>query len=243
MSESFDIEKFSRTAEKLTETLEKSSAYIHDVDQAMEKLHAGMQGTDIDGMLRDYEARLQQLNQSCERVLSSLAGQPREMQEAAGRLAEITERFGDSYDSLEKFREHGQKLIQLLEGMGSLSDFERRLKAYEDELGRATEALDKIRDRELAIQNLPGVIDRMQGSVSALQQKYLDAADELHVQGKAAEKGVAEIDNSIRRAETLQKDLTEQVKFFRIGLYALIVMNALMLALMAAFLGIQIFRA
>ena len=171
MSDVFDIEKFSENAERLTKTLEKSSTYINDVDQAMTRLSEAVNDAEINAKLDSYGQRLQELQQGSRQILDNLSGQPEELKEAARRLLETTEQFGNSYQYLESYKERAERLTELLESLGTLSEFEERLKKYEAELETVSGTLDKIKKQELEIRNIPNVLKAMKESVTDLQKQ------------------------------------------------------------------------
>ncbi len=236
MSDGFNIEKFSENAERLTETLEKSGKYINDVDRAMTKLNEVVNGAEIGAKLDNYEQRLQELQQGSNKILDSLSGQPAELQDAARKLLETSEQFGNSYQYLESYKERAEKLTELMQNLGSLNEFEERLKKYQDELTEASKMLDQIKKQELEIRNLPNVLKAMKESVVDLQKQYIEAAADLRDQGREAINGVKGVKDSVVKAEDLQRTLSDQVGFFKIGIYALIVMNTLMTVFVAIFL-------
>lgn len=236
MSDVFDIEKFSENAERLTKTLEKSGKYINDVDQAMTKLNEAVNGAEIDEKLNNYEQKLQELQHGSRQILDNLSGQPEELKEAARRLLETSEQFGDSYQYLESYKAQAEKLTELLESLGTLSEFEERLKKYEAELETVSGTLEKIKKQELEIRNIPNVLKAMKESVTDLQKQYIEAAADLRDQGNEALNGVRGVKDSVHKAEDLQRTLSDQVGFFKIGIYALIIMNTLMTVFMIIFL-------
>ena len=235
-NDTFDIEKFSQTAQQLMNTLEKANSYIRDVDQAMARIHEQTQREKLDGMLEEYGKRLETLNESCQKAVELLAGQPREMAETAEKLAEALQQFGDASTHMEQFRKSGEHLAQLMEKLGNLDSFEDRLKSYEAELGKASELLGTIREQQTAMQNLPEVLREMKESVADLQKQYVDSALDMKGQGKAAQKGVQSIVSSVEKAMGMRQEFSKQVDFFKIGIGALIVMNALMLMFLFVFL-------
>ncbi len=241
MSDVFDIEKFSENAERLTKTLEKSSTYINDVDQAMTRLSEAVNDAEINAKLDSYGQKLQELQQGSRQILDNLSGQPEELKEAARRLLETTEQFGNSYQYLESYKERAERLTELLESLGTLSEFEERLKKYEAELETVSGTLDKIKKQELEIRNIPNVLKAMKESVTDLQKQYIEAAADLRDQGNEALTGVRGVKDSVNKAEELQRTLSDQVGFFKIGIYALIVMNTLMTVFMIIFLMKEFF--
>ena len=240
-SETFDIEKFSQTAGQLMETLEKANSYIRDVDQAMARIYKETQQEKLDTMLEEYGKRLDSLNESCQKAVDTLAGQPREMAETAAKLAEAVQQFGDAGARMDEFRKSGEHLGQLMDSLGNLGSFEERLKSYEAELGRASGILATIREQQADIQNLPEVLREMKESVADLQKQYVESALDMKGQGKAAQKGVQSIVASVERAIGLRQEFSKQADFFKIGISSLIVMNALMLMFLFVFLVKEIF--
>ena len=241
MSDGFDIEKFSENAQRLTETLEKSGQYINDIDRAMTKLYEDMHGEHVDAMLDNYSQRLQEIQRNSQQILDTLSGQPMELQEMAKKLSESSQQFGNSYEYLQSFREQAEKLTELLESLGNLKSFEEKLKKYEDELSKAAQTIAQIQKQEAEIRNLPNVLKAMKESVTDLQKQYIEAAADLRDQGNEALEGVESVRESVQKAEDLQKALSEQVSFFKIGIYSLIVMNTLMTVFIAIFLVKELF--
>ena len=241
MSEGFDIEKFSENAQRMTETLEKSSQYVHDIDHAMTRLYEEIHGTNIDANLDSYNQKLKEVQQSSRQILDILSGQPAELQELARKLSESSQQFGNSYEYLQSFRDYAEKLTELLESLGNLKGFEERLKKYENDLSKASQMIEQIQKQELEIRNLPNVLKAMKESVTDLQKQYMEAAADLRDQGNEALDGARSVKESVQKAEELQKALAEQVNFFKIGIYSLIVMNTLMMVFVAIFLVKELF--
>jgi len=241
MSEDFDIEKFSENAQKMTETLEKSSQYVNDIDRAMTRLHETVNNTDIFAKLDSYDQRLQEVQESSRKIVETLADRPQELQETARRMLESTEQFGNSYNYLESFTERAEKLTELMQTLGSLSILEERLTKYQEDLSKASDMIAQIRKQEMEIRNLPDVLKAMKESVTDLQKQYMEAAADLRDQGNEALDGVRSVKESVAKAEDLQRALSEQVGFFKIGIYVLIVMNTLMMVFVAIFLIKELF--
>ena len=236
MSEVFDIEKFSGNAQRLLETFEKANQYANDIDHAMTQLHEKINGSNIDETLSNYDQKLKEFQQNTQKMLDTLSGHPEEFQETTRRLLESAEQFGNSYKYLQSFRERAEKLTELLGTLGTLKNLEERLQKYEDELSKTSEMLEQIKKQELEIRNLPNVMKAMKESVADLQKQYIEAAADLRYQGEKAQEGVQSVKEYMQKAEELQTTLSEHVGFFKIGIYALIVMNTLMTVFVAIFL-------
>lgn len=241
MSEIFDIDKFSQKAQQLTDTLEKTEKYIGDVDAAMTRLHEEIRESDIHSMLEDYNEGLAAVNNNCQNLLQTLNDEPRNLKETALKLTETTQQMGDSYAYLDEFRQHGARLIELLESLGHLDELDKKLSDYEAELAKTQGALDSIRKQQMEIEKIPNVMKSMKESVMTLQDQYLAASHELMQQGKEAAQQTEAVKEVFQKNENLQKELQGQVKFFTVGIYAIIVMNTLMMVFLAIFLIKEIF--
>ena len=241
MSDGFDIEKFSENAQRLTETLEKTGQYVNDIDRTMAHLYEEMHGANIDADLEKYSQRLKEIQQGSQQILEVLSERPAELQETAKRLSEISEQFGTTNEYLQNFQERTETLTGLLENIGNLSGIEERLKKYEADLSKTSETIEQIRKQEMEIRNLPNVLKAMKESVTDLQKQYMEAAADLRDQGNEALGGVRSVKESVQKAENLQRTLSEQVTFFKIGIYAMIIMNTLMTIFLAIFLVKELF--